>query len=293
MEEIIKEILDRENITYSKINKATSGFTNLVYFIDDKFVIKISKDITTKKQLIKEISIYKNIKISNIPKFVASGELDSYMYLIITKLNGNSLFSIWHTLSVTERSNCIKQIAKILKEFNNQNTTFLSEEYKELNWCNYMLKELTSKSLTLKELGFNTEKIDTFISNDLNKIFSKNNFGLVYNDAHFDNFIYNNGKLSLIDFDRVMVCPIDYEMLIFKTMCDNPIKFASLEDEDKIKNEDYKNLYEEFKLEYPEMFENEYVETRIAVYQFNYHLKHAIKSKNNNWINDLLNNIKF
>ena len=48
-----------------------------------------------------------------------------------------------------------------------------------------------------------------------------------------DNFIYNNGALGLIDFDRVRVCPIDYEMLIFKTMCGNPSKFASEEDEDR------------------------------------------------------------
>ena len=153
-----------------------------------------------------------------------------------------------------------------------------------------MSKELKTKSLTLTEMGFNTQDIDAFVSNDLFNLFNNNTFGLVYNDAHFDNFIYDNGKLSLIDFDRVRVCPIDYEMLIFKTMCDNPSKFASEEDEENIKDEDYLDIYEQFKAEYPEMFQNKNVETRIAVYQFNYLIGQAIKCKDIEWINELLKN---
>ena len=290
MVNIIKEILQKENMFFEKITKATSGFTNLVYFVDDKFVIKMSKDETIKKKLDKEISIYQNIQLPCIPTFLANGNLQDYQYLIISKLNGKSLYSIWHTLSKAERQSCIKQIASILKEFNKQDYNFLSEEYKDLDWVEYLSKELKTKSLTLTEMGFNTQDIDAFVSNDLFNLFNNNTFGLVYNDAHFDNFIYDNGKLSLIDFDRVRVCPIDYEMLIFKTMCDNPSKFASEEDEENIKDEDYLDIYEQFKAEYPEIFRDKNVETRIAVYQFNYLIGQAIKCKDIEWINKLLKN---
>ena len=43
MENIINEILNIEKITFKNITKATSGFTNLVYFVDNNYVIKISK----------------------------------------------------------------------------------------------------------------------------------------------------------------------------------------------------------------------------------------------------------
>ena len=290
MENIIKEILQKENMSFEKITKATSGFTNLVYFVDDRFVIKMSKDDTIKKKLDKETSIYQNIQLPCIPTFLANGNLQDYQYLIISKLNGKSLYSIWHILSKAERQSCIKQIASILKEFNKQDYNFLSEEYKDLDWVEYLSKELKTKSLTLTEMGFNTQDIDAFVSNDLFNLFNNNTFGLVYNDAHFDNFIYDNGKLSLIDFDRVRVCPIDYEMLIFKTMCDNPSKFASEEDEENIKDEDYFGFYEQFKMGYPEMFKDKEVETRIAVYQFNYLIGQAIKCKDIEWINELLKN---
>ena len=292
MENKIKEILHKENIPFDKITKATSGFTNLVYFIDDKFVIKMSKDDAIKKKLDKETSIYQNVQLSCLPTFIANGNAQDYQYLIISKLKGKSLYSIWHSFSNTERQSCVSQIAEILRNFNKQDYKFLSDEYKDLDWANYLSNELEVKSLALTKMGFDMQDINEFISNDLYNLFNENTFCLVYNDAHFDNFIYDNGKLSLIDFDRVRVCPIDYEMLIFKTMCDNPSKFASEEDEDKIKDEDYLDIYKQFKMDYPEMFKHKNIETRIAVYQFNYLIGQAIKCKDIEWATELLNNFK-
>ena len=290
MEDFIKAILIKEKISYNNISKSTVGYNSLVYFIDDKFVIKISKDETTKKKLHKEISIYKNIKLECIPKYITSGVMQGYLYLIISKVKGNSLYSIWHTLSKEERQSCIKQIARILKVFNNKDTDFLDAEYKDLNWITFLSNELTTKSKILTKMGFNVTNIDNFISHELPIIFKQNKYGLVYNDAHFDNFIYDNGKLKLIDFDRVRVCPIDYEMLIFKTMCDNPRKFASEKDEDKIKDDDYIGIYQLFQSEYPEMFVNENIDKRISVYQFNYLIGQAIQCNDSQWIIELLDN---
>lgn len=292
MENTIKQILNKHSITFNNITKATSGFTNLVYFVDNNYVIKMSKDEDIKNKLNKETSIYKNIKLEFIPKFIASGEFNNYQYLIITKIDGKSLYSIWHTLQEQERQNCIKNIAKILKEFNQQNYDFLDEQYKYFDWSKYLSTELKNKSKLLEQAGFNVDKLNNFIFNDLPILFNKNNFGLVYNDAHFDNFIYHNKKLYLIDFDRVIVCPIDYEMLIFKTMCQNPTKFASEEDEEKILEKDYLNIYQQFKNEYKKMFANNYVEKRILIYQFNYLIGQAIKCNDNVWITELLNNFE-
>lgn len=293
MEQVIKQILNNENIQYNKITKATSGFTNFVYFIDDKYVIKMSKDELIKKKLEKETSIYKNIKMNCVPKYISSGMANGYKYLIISKVNGKGLYSIWHTLTNKERQNCVKQIAKILREFNNQNAEFLSDEYKNLNWKEFIETSINEKLSTLKEKGFKVENLISFIKKEFPQLFAENIFGLVYNDAHFDNFIYDNGQLNLIDFDRVKVCPIDYEMLIFKLMCINPLKFVSEEDEDKIKEEDYANIYDQFKLEYPEMFTNKNVEKRIAVYQFDYLIGQAIKCNNKEWANEIIKTFNF
>ena len=101
--------------------------------------------------------------------------------------------------------------------------------------------------------------------------------GLVHNDAHFDNFIYDNGKIKLIDFDRVLYCSIDYEFLIIKSMVDRPEKFASEEDEENAKKEDYEKFLSILKKYYPEMFNFKFLDDRVFIYQFIYNLGNAYK----------------
>lgn len=290
MQKIIKQILHINNISYKEIKKALSGFTNLVYFIDDSYVIKLSKEEIKKKKIEKEISVYKNIVLDFIPKYIASGEIQDYKYLIISRIKGESLYSTWHKLNNEERKNCITQIAYILKEFNNKDFNFLEDKYKFFKWKEYISNELKEKLKQLEIMGFKVNDIVDFIDQELPNLFKKNYFKLLYNDAHFDNFIYNNGKISLIDFDRVMVGPIDYEMLIFKTMCENPKKFAC--EEDEIIKGDFEGVYQRFKSEYSEIFAVENIDKRVFIYQFDYLLGQAINCKDYSLIERLLDSFK-
>ena len=278
MKEIVKKILEKENIQYTNIQKATSGFTNIVYFVDN-MVIKIAKEDVTNKKLEKEISIYKSVLLDNIPKYISSGKMDKYTYLIISKIKGSSLYSIWHTLNNEQREKCIAQIANILKVFNGQNTEFLSDEDRITNWEENVLDKLNTNVQGLEKLGIDIGRIKMFVDENID-LFKDNVFGLVYNDAHFDNFLYDDGTLYLIDFDRVMYAPIDYEMLIFKTMVDNPSKFASEQDEDNVFDEDFKEIYDWFKRYYPKMFNICNIDKRIKIYQFNYLCNQALTMKN-------------
>jgi predicted Ser/Thr protein kinase len=289
MEELIKRILIKENINHKQITKATSGFTNVVYFVDE-MVIKITNDDEKKKKLKKEIDIYKNIELNNIPQYISSGEIEDTLYLIISKVKGKGLYSVWNTLNSDEKENCIKQIADTLKCFNKQNAEFLDDEYKMYDWNSFVIGQLIRNIEGLNNIGVDTNNISKFIEN--NDLFNENIYGLVYNDAHFDNFIYYNGKIYLIDFDRVIYVPIDYEMMIFKTMCDNPSKFASEEDEDVVFDETFKEVYSWMKKYYSELFNISNIDKRIKVYQFNYLCNQALNMKNKeigkNWAKELV-----
>ena len=65
MENIVKQILDKENIEYSKITQSESGFTNCVYFADDKYVIKILKQGNKSEKIDKETVMVK-VKVTTI-----------------------------------------------------------------------------------------------------------------------------------------------------------------------------------------------------------------------------------
>ena len=294
---IVEQILEKEKIEYKKLKKSAVGFTNDVFFIDDRLVIKITSDKETMKQLEKETFIYQNAKIRNIPAFIAGGEYNGFQYLIISKVKGIGLYSVWHELSTKQRESCVIEIAEILKSFNKIKARFMPAKYCYHNWKCHIIEKLTNRVSELKAGGYDASEVEKLIQTDCGGVYDENVMGLVYNDAHFDNFIYDKdtGKLTLIDFDRVIYGAIDYEMLIFKTMCDNPLKFASEEDENVVFDKDFENVYKIFKQQYRELFAHPNVEKRIKIYQFNYLLRQALSWKNPKaklWVEKLLEDVK-
>lgn len=284
MIETIKKILRKENIAYTKLAKSNSGFTNLVYFVDDKYVVKVVNTQTKPEKLLKEISFYKNVQMDAIPKYVTSGKLDDVDYLIIERLSGESLYKVWHNLSKEERCSVVKQIAEILNDFHKQNGEFLPEKY--IN-TDAILRWKRAFKLNIKEMenrGFEVEFLKKFSETKVDKLFAEQKNGLVYNDAHFDNFIYNNGKVWLIDFDRVIYCSIDYELLIIKMMLDNPTKFASEEDESNVRIEDYGEIWEQLKQYSGDMFNFKYINERVFIYQFFYRLGQGFEYNRKEWV---------
>ena len=72
--QITKKILNKENINYINITKINSGFTNICFSIDEKFIVKIN--FNNNEKLEKEIEFYKNISFPFMPKLISSGKID-------------------------------------------------------------------------------------------------------------------------------------------------------------------------------------------------------------------------
>ena len=105
-----------------------------------------------------------------------------------------------------------------------------------------------------------------------------NEFVLVHNDLHFDNIIYNNGKIKLIDFERSIYAPRDFELDILYRMIRKPWKFASEETERFTKLEDYKNIMKYIEKYYPEIIHIDNLYKRLAIYDVIYYLKQYINN---------------
>ena len=59
-------------------------------------------------------------------------------------------------------------------------------------------------------------KFDEYLDSD--------EFVLVHNDLHFDNIFYKDGKIKLIDFERSLYAPKDFELDIIYRMIRKPWK---------------------------------------------------------------------
>lgn len=284
MEKMIEQILNKENIKYNNFYRINGGFTNLAYSIDEKYILKIKQEYTKAEKIQNEIAFYKNVKSRFIPKYTTSGNIDGKDYLIIEKLKGETLYYVWHKLGNSERENAVKQIAKILKELHQQNYNYLPEKSINLDWVERWNKSFDLNINILKKKGFNTEPLEKFQALKLKEIFKENKVGLIYNDAHFDNFIYNNGEIKIIDFDRTRASSIDYELLIISLMLDNPRKFANEQCEKFVNLDDYKNVWQWLKKYYPSLFDFKYLSDRLFVYKFIYRLGEAYETQNNDMI---------
>lgn len=278
MEKLVKKLVKKySNIfgTNPSINKINVGFTNTLYNIDDKYILKICTDINNENSFKNEISFYEN-NIDNpyIPKFIL-GDISKndipYFYEILEKVEGVSLYNIWHTLKEEEREDIIKQLCTALKGFHYSK----KEPYDWLQYQKDLFNEYYSKTKKL----FNEEE-RLIIENayeDFNKYLVDNGeFAFLHNDLHFDNIFYNNGKIIIMDFERAIYGPLDFELDILYRMCRKPWKYASEETEKYTKLEDYINIMDYMKKYYNDLFVNPYLLKRFYIYDIIYYLGNLV-----------------
>ena len=102
-------------------------------------------------------------------------------------------------------------------------------------------------------------------------------FVLIHNDLHFDNIFINNNTIKVIDFERSMYAPRDYELHILYYMIRQPWKHANEECEKYTKVEDYKNIMGYIEKYYPELVSIPNLYNRLAIYDLIYELSHFVK----------------
>lgn len=229
MHEIINKIVQQNQSLFGtnpKIDKINIGFTNTIYNINDLYIVKICTDEDNEKEFKKEIDFYNSNKNNNlIPKLYCSSINKKdvpYFYEIIEKIDGVSLYNVWHTFS---------------------------EEQKLLDYA----------------------------YSKFNKYLDSNDFVLIHNDLHFDNIFYNDDKIKLIDFERSMYAPRDFELDILYRMIRKPWKFASEETERYTDSSDYTNIMLYIEKYYPELVSDPNLHQRLAIYDMVYFLEQLVK----------------
>lgn len=281
IEKIIDEIIEQnkelfgENAKYEKINV---GFTNTIFIVNNMYVVKICTNPDNEKNFVKEIKFYKANKDNElIPKLYYSNvEKDAipYYYEIIEKIEGVSLYNIWHTLNRNQREDIIKQLCDAMKQFHRN----VGESYDWTKKTSELFINLYNKA---KELNIFDNEERELIENAYSKFdiyLELKEFVLVHNDLHFDNIFYNDGKIKLIDFERSIYAPRDFELDILYRMIRKPWKFASEETEEYTRLEDYENIMMYIEKYYPELIHIDNLYKRLAIYDMVYYLKQYINN---------------
>jgi len=259
------------------IEKINVGFTNTLYRINDSYIVKVCTDINNEEDFKKEIDFYNSNKENTlIPKLYYSDTIKEdvpYFYEILEKVNGVSLYNVWHTYSEEQREDIIRQLCDVMKQMH----SIKGDRY---NWTEYMKKEFNPLYEKAKELNIFSDEEQKLLEqaySDFDKYLESDEFVLVHNDLHFDNIFVDNGKIKIIDFERSMYAPRDFELDIFYRMIRKPWKFASEETEEYTDASQYSNIMSYINKYYPELVNIPNLYERLGIYDIVYFLAQLVK----------------
>lgn len=280
MQEII-DIIFKQNIDLfgdnPKIEKINVGFTNTIFNVDDSFIVKICTNNDNEEEFMKEIEFYKaNESNSLIPKLYYSS-IDKkdipYYYEIIEKVDGVSLYNVWHAFSEEQREDIIKQLCVAMKQIHS-NTCDSYDWTKKISARFVVLYEEAKK---INLFSVEEQKLIDYAFSKFERYLKSDDFVLIHNDLHFDNILFSNGKIKLIDFERSMYAPRDFELDIFYRMIRKPWKFASEEIERFTDSSHYTNIMQYIEKYYPELVNIPNLYQRLAIYDMVYFLNQLLE----------------
>ncbi|CDE09133.1 aminoglycoside phosphotransferase [Bacillus sp. CAG:988] len=298
MQETISTIIKQNSQLFGdnpQIKKINVGFTNTIFVVNDLYIIKICTNEDNENNFKNEINFYKENTGNNLlPKLYVS-DIDKkdvpYCYEIIEKIDGVSLYNVWHTFSEDERENIIKQLCEAMKSIHSNKS-----KGQNFDWNNYLqnqFTELYSKTKTLNVFTEQEQKLIEYAFSKFSKYLKKEELVLVHNDLHFDNIFYKDGKIKIIDFERSMYAPKDFELDILYRMIRKPWKFASEETEQYTNSSDYTNIKLYIEKYYPELVNVEFLPQRLAIYDMIYYLSQLIDYPNSKELkNDIISAAK-
>ena len=279
MKEVINKIVEVNSTllgTNPRIEKINVGFTNTLYSVDDRYIVKICSDINNEDDFKKEIKFYNSNKNNKlIPRFyfASTDKRDvPYLYEIMEKIDGVSLYNVWHTFSDEKREDIIRQLCEAMKGFHSNK----SEAY---DWAQMMKGKFSSfydKAKKKDMISDDEVKVIDQAYSCFDKYLKSSLFVLVHNDLHFDNIFINDGKIKIIDFERSMYAPADFELDILYRMIRKPWKFASEETEPYTSLEQYSNIMSYIEKYYPELVHIDNLYKRLAIYDMVYFLEQYI-----------------
>ena len=202
MEEIINKIIKLNSNLFGDnpiVEKINVGFTNTIYNVNNSFIVKICTNNDNESEFAHEINFYKENKNNDlIPKlyFASTDKTDiPYFYEIIEKVEGISLYNVWHTFSEDVREDIIRQLCDAMKQMH----SVKGESY---DWIDKNKNEFNSLYEKAKKLNIFNDKEIVLLDNAYSKFdeyLKSDEFVLVHNDLHFDN-IFSYTPLSFSTF---------------------------------------------------------------------------------------------
>ena len=266
------------------IEKIKIGYTNKVYTIGDDYILKVCQYVNNEKHFEREVYLYdffdRQLPVPKVLIYDRTKSLCDFHYMIYPKIKGDTLYSKWHLMTISERKHIIRQICSYLKIIDHSPIESFVNHFKiELptSWQNFMVSEITTLIHKLIDASIIKMEFGKAIQNFVEKnksVLKTQEIAIVNWDLHFDNIIVKENKIvGILDFERTDLKSKDYAICLVKRMIQYPTKYVSEESEKYIDPRDYKDLLLWHKEFYPELFKYPNLNKRLELYGLEHDLK--------------------
>ena len=299
-QKIVEKIFQEHGLGKVKsVKKIEIGFTNIIYLINDKFILKVCEDESNEEKFEIEVFFYNffkdKIPIPKISVFDKSKTIYGKFFMIYPKIEGDNLYSKWHLLSNDEKKNIIKQLCDILRIINKSPYDEFKQKFKinfSDNWHDKILNQIKKSLNKIEQKKLLSPKFIQVIRkfvDDNHHVLKEQKLALVYWDSHFDNILVQDTKIvGILDFERTEVSSIDFILDIVKRMVEYPKKYMSEKFEKFAKKEDYVHLLDWFQEFYPELFDFKNLDKRLDLYAVEHDLDTLIRYPNSKEVKQMI-----
>lgn len=260
MEEIktIKQIFRIHGLEQpTTVQRINTGFNRAVFDIDNKYVLKICLNPQKEDGVLREIDFYLNNNYPFTPRLIAFSTTKNilpYIYTIESKQHGQNLFDVWPKLTKEEKEQTLKELLSIIKTLHKRDNPNPEELTNLFNsYLNQAISSNVLKPDQIEQLRSLSERIIPY--------FKDTKFGFIHGDIHFNNIIYTEEGLKLIDFESSKIGPLDKEFDTLFRMARDPSSFSKDQNKD-----DYEGIIEFFIENYPEVCSEENFQNHLLIY---------------------------
>ena len=193
---IIQVILEKENISSYETQLFENG-SSIVIDIGNNSILKIFP-LFFKKDFEAELNGLKILNLHNInfiPKIHRYGEVENYNYIIVSKINGVTLHSVWHNIEFENKISIMNDVGLFLKSMHSIPLDNISK--KKQDWNLFLENQINNCTNYHAKKGVSTillSQIDKFISQNLQSYEAENSICFLSGDVHYWNILVEEKK---------------------------------------------------------------------------------------------------
>ena len=274
----VKEIEEIIGEPLQSIERITYGYTNKIYSINGRYILKICTNERNRENF-KRASLFcqKYFESINCPKILYSCFDTDNAWQIEEQAKRENLFFKWNQLNKYEKEDVIRKICTELRKIHEIPVTdVFKSNFEPEDWKKKFEKDILKKIDSLENKGLNLaclfERIKEYMARNLETL-DETDCRVCHTDMHFDNImIDDDNNITILDYDRLRISSIDYELNSFNIMSKTPELVANDELKERVKKEDYNEILSMIQENYPEMFEFGHLNERLNIYALKHYL---------------------